>query len=114
MLQILKLTLGVVLVAAWVLAQDHQHSRPLVTVYGTADMKVLPDVVDISIGIETRGKDLASAFEQQTGRITNAIALIRKAGVDVKDIQTDFSSITPSTATPRTVGMSTTTSCARE
>jgi uncharacterized protein len=91
----LRLTVGVVLVSGCILAQEREPSRPLVTVYGTADLKVVPDVVDVSIGIENRAKDLASAIDQQTSRVTEAITMIKKAGVDAKDIQTDFSSITP-------------------
>jgi uncharacterized protein YggE len=66
-----------------------------VTVYGSAELKVVPDVVDISVGVEIRGKDLASTASEQNSRVTDAIAMIRKAGVDAKDIQTDFASITP-------------------
>jgi len=51
--------------------------------------------VDISIGIEIKARDLARAIEQQNGRVTDAIALIKKAGVDAKEIQTDFTNITP-------------------
>jgi len=72
-----------------------EDSRPLVTVYGTAELKVVPDVVDVSVSVEVRGKDLASTASQQNSRITDAIAMIRKAGVDAKDIQTDFTNIAP-------------------
>jgi uncharacterized protein len=91
----LILVLVVTLSAGSIAGQEREDSRPLVTVYGTADMRVVPDVVDVSIGVEIRGKELTPTIEQQTSRITDAIALIRKAGVDVKDIQTDFANITP-------------------
>src|SRR5271157_5539874 len=72
-----------------------EEARPLVTVYGTAELKIVPDVVDISLGVEVRGKDLATALDQQTNRVTEAIAAIRKGGIDAKEIQTDFVSISP-------------------
>ncbi len=91
----------IVLIGAMCLAgnigaqQCCEETRPLVTVYGTAELKVVPDVVDISVSVEIRGKDLAATIEQQTNRVTETIAVIRKAGVDAKDIQTDFANVSP-------------------
>ena len=88
--------IGVLCLAGNVGAQQCcEESRPLVTVYGTAELKVVPDVVDISVGVEIRGRDLAALIEQQTNRVTETIAVIRKAGVDAKDIQTDFANVSP-------------------
>jgi uncharacterized protein YggE len=95
MRRFVSLTVGVALAAGCIAAQDGKVSRPLVTVYGTAELKVVPDMVDISIGVEIRGKDLALVIEQQTSRVTESVSLIKKAGVDAKEIQTDFSNITP-------------------
>jgi uncharacterized protein len=89
------LIVGVVLAAGCVSAQDAKPSRPLVTVYGVGEVKVVPDVVDVSIGVEIRGKDLAAAVEQQAARVAEALALIKKAGVEAKDVQTDFLNVTP-------------------
>jgi uncharacterized protein YggE len=83
---IVKLTLGVMLVAASLIAQQNGISRPLITVYGTADLKVVPDVIDVSIGVEIRGRELPPAIDQQTSRVAEAINLIKNAGVDAKDI----------------------------
>ncbi len=89
------LLLSAVLSTASVAGEEHEIERPLVTVFGTADLKVVPDAVDVSVGIEIRGKDLSATIGEQTRRVTDTIGLIRKAGVDPKDIQTDFTNITP-------------------
>jgi uncharacterized protein YggE len=91
----MNLVLAILLVAFALNGQERPLNRPLVTVTGTAELKVVPDVVDISIGVEIRAKELDAALEQQTSRVAEASALIRKAGVDAKDIQTDYTSITP-------------------
>ena len=65
------------------------------TVYGTADIQVVPDRVDISAGVEQKGKDLAPTIELTTRAVTKAIELIRQAGVDAKEIQTRAIDITP-------------------
>ena len=74
---------------------EHARSRPLVTVYGTSEVKVVPDVVDISIGVEIKARELAPAFSEQKSRVEETVATIRKAGVEPKDIQTDFTSVWP-------------------
>ena len=90
------LLIGAACMAGNIAAQQCcEESRPLVTVYGTAELKVVPDVVDISVSVEIRGRDLAAIASQQNSSVKDAITVIRKAGVDAKDIQTDFASITP-------------------
>ena len=95
MTQTMKLVLALLLIAYAVNGQEQPLNCPLVTVTGTAELKVIPDVVDISIGVEIRAKELPSAIDQQKSRVTEAIALIRSAGVDAKNIQTDYTGITP-------------------
>ncbi len=86
---------GAFLTVLMAYGQEHPLNRPLITVNGTGELKVVPDVVDISLGVEIRAKDLANAIDQQKSRVTEAIASIRSAGVDAKDIQTDYTGITP-------------------
>jgi uncharacterized protein len=95
MTRTLKLVIALCLVAYVGNGQEQPLDRPLVTVTGTAELKVIPDVVDISIGVEIRAKELSSAIDQQKSRVTEAIALIRSAGVDAKNIQTDYTGIAP-------------------
>jgi len=64
-------------------------ARPrLIAVTGTAEVNVAPDEVVLSVGIETRDKDLALAKSQHDSRVKKIIAETRNAGVDSKDIQT--------------------------
>jgi len=66
-----------------------------ITVSGDADIKVIPDEVDISIGVEAWDKDLAIAKEDNDKRVQAVIAAAKKSKVHEKYIQTSRLSITP-------------------
>ena len=65
------------------------HSQTL-SVSGDAEVKVVPDRVDIYLGVETRSKDLASARRRNDEIVQSVLAVPKANGVAREDVQTDF------------------------
>jgi len=75
-----------------------QRAAPVpatIQVSGDAEIRVAPDMVDVRFGVEVDGKELLPTRELQNKRATEVIACLKKAGIEDKDIQTDFVSIDP-------------------
>jgi len=66
-----------------------------VTANGEAEVKVVPDEVVLTLGVETSDKDLTAAKAENDRRIKEVIAAAQGAGVASKDIQTDYIHIEP-------------------
>ncbi len=66
-----------------------------VSVTGEAVVKVVPDEVVITLGVETMHASLEVAKRQNDERVKKVIAAARSYGVEDKFIQTDFISIMP-------------------
>jgi uncharacterized protein len=63
--------------------------RPrLISVTGTSEINVAPDQVVLSLGVESRDKDLSVAKSQNDGRIKKIFHMAHDAGVEPKDIET--------------------------
>lgn len=78
-----------------VFAEHHPKSR-LISVTGDAEVRVVPDEVAFTLGIETSNKSLAKAKQENDQRVTDVIKVAEKYGIQQKHIQTDFLSIDPS------------------
>lgn len=72
-----------------------QPPTPQITVSGSAEVKVVPDEIRISVGVETRDADLNTAKSQHDERMKSALGFLRKSGIPEKDIQTDYINIAP-------------------
>jgi len=73
------------------LASFTQDSFPrprLISVTGTAEVNVPPDEVVLSLGVESRDKDLSVAKAQHDSHVKKLLAEARSAGVEDKYIQT--------------------------
>jgi uncharacterized protein YggE len=68
----------------------------LITTSGDADVKVLPDRIELTLGIETRDKDLHVAKKQNSARLKKTMSVLHEMGIADKQIQTDYISIDPS------------------
>jgi len=66
-----------------------------ISVNGEAELRVVPDEVTLSLGVETFNLVLATAKSDNDARITRTIAVAKRAGVPSERIQTDFLSIEP-------------------
>ncbi len=76
-------------------AQQRDELRPLITVFGSSEVKAVPDLVDLQVGLESRSKDLKAAFSDQEARIRQILDLIRQAGVEARDVQTGHVDVRP-------------------
>lgn len=68
---------------------------PLISVSGSAEVKVAPDEVRLSVGVETRHEKLDDARRENDERVSKALGFLKSSGVKEKDVQTDFISVEP-------------------
>jgi len=83
-----------VAVSRSVFAQQCPEPR-LVTVTGDAEVRVVPDEVILTLGVETWDKDLTAAKTENDQRVQRILQLARKFEIESKHVQTDFISIEP-------------------
>jgi hypothetical protein len=67
----------------------------LVTTTGVGEVKVVPDEVAISLGVDVLDKDLAKSRAEGDARIKKSVGAAVAAGVAEKDVQTTAVSIRP-------------------
>lgn len=89
--------LGVALVLPRASAAQDQttDSRKRITVVGHGEVKVAPDVARVTIGVQSEGKDAASALADNNAKMAALIEQIKQAGVAEADIQTSGFAIYP-------------------
>lgn len=75
-------------------AQEHPLPRSI-TVTGDAEVKVVPDEVDLTFGIQTSNKDLDAAKAENDKRVKDVMKLAKSFGIEAEQIQTDRLSIQP-------------------
>lgn len=92
-----KLILALALLALPLTRAFSQYTQPppQISVTGSAEVKVAPDEIRISVGVETCDADLDVAKSQHDENMTSALGFLKKAGVPDKDVQTDFVSVSP-------------------
>jgi uncharacterized protein len=88
--------IGVAVVSLWsALAQQFAAAPPpMITVSGSAEVKVRPDEVILRIGVESRNVNLMEAKSQNDAAVAKTLAFLRKE-IDSKNIQTDLFSFEP-------------------
>jgi uncharacterized protein len=92
---LITVTLGAIPAAAQTTApQDHADPR-LITVTGEAVVKVVPDEVVLTLGVESSDKQLRVAKSLNDKRVEAVLAAAQKLGIPAKNIQTDHISIEP-------------------
>jgi uncharacterized protein YggE len=76
---------------------DAQVMTPLpqINVSGSAEVKVVPDEVQLYVGAESRDTNLAGAKHQNDENIAKALQFLKEQGLADKDIQTDFLCVQP-------------------
>jgi uncharacterized protein YggE len=67
----------------------------LVTVTGTADVKVVPDQVILTLGVETLNLDVNKARAENDGCVKKVFKIASEHGVETKHVRTDHVSIQP-------------------
>src|SRR5258708_620693 len=68
---------------------------PLVTVSGQAEVRVPPDEVVFTLGIETIDKDILAARTRTDDRVKDVLAIAKRNGIKPEDVQTSYISIQP-------------------
>ena len=71
-------------------AQAFQNPSNIVSVTGDAEIKVIPNQVLISLGVETRDRNLAVARVQNDNAVRSVLDAIGRFQIDATDVQTDF------------------------
>lgn len=66
-----------------------------ITVTGDADVRVVPDEVVITLGVETWDKDLTVAKKSNDSRVEKVLAVTQEFGIDAKHVQTEYINIEP-------------------
>jgi len=75
--------------------------KPTISVAGTAEIRVAPDEVNLRLAVETRDPKLDEAVKQNDARMAAVLKFLKEAGIDAKDVQTDFVEIQPHYNTDR-------------
>jgi uncharacterized protein YggE len=70
--------------------QELANQSNILSVTGDAEIKVVPNHVVISLGVETRGRSLPAARAQNDTAVRSVLAAIHSFQVDPTDVQTDF------------------------
>jgi uncharacterized protein YggE len=88
---------GAILLSAFVPSAVTEESEAIgnISVTGDAMVKVVPDEVILTLGVETRHEELAVAKRHNDERVQRVIAVARQLGIEEKHIQTDFINISP-------------------
>jgi len=89
---------GLALTLVWFcgpLVMAQKNEVPLITTTGQAEIKVVPDLVDLRFDVETRNQDLAAARKLQTDRMRKVLSILRNAGVSENETQTSTLQIQP-------------------
>ncbi len=68
---------------------------PTISVSGTAEIRVVPDEVQLRLAVETRDPKLDEAVKQNDTRIAAVLKFLKDSGIAAKDVQTDFIEIQP-------------------
>lgn len=92
-----KLSLFIVLVVlvcscVWAAGQDELR---YITVTGDAEIRVVPDEVLITTGVQTQDKNLNAAKDQNDKIVREVLAITKKYGIEPKHVQTSQINIEP-------------------
>lgn len=67
----------------------------IITVRGTGLVEGTPDVLELLLGVDTRGKSAGEALAENSKRTFGVLKVLDDAGVDAKSVQTSNLSISP-------------------
>ena len=78
-----------------------QEEKSTINVTGSADVLVVPDEAVITIGIDTRNKDIVKAKNENDKKVKDIISVAKKFNIDPKYIKTDYVNIKPGDITKK-------------
>ncbi|MFD2247618.1 SIMPL domain-containing protein [Pontibacter ruber] len=95
----MKKTYWIFLIALFLISLQSQAQQqmmpPLINVTGVGEVKLQPNEVVISMGVEMRDKNLDQARKQTDAKAAAIISYLKKQGVDAKDVQTSYMNVQP-------------------
>jgi len=91
----IALIILLILTAICFVQAQQSDDRPQIMVNGEAVVKVQPDQIIITFGIETWDKDVMIAKQKNNEIMKKAMAVIKESEIPEKDIQTDYLSVEP-------------------
>ena len=59
-------------------SQGWEQPKPQISVSGSAEVKVVPDEIYLTVGVETRDEDLQKAKKQNDDVVAAALAFLKK------------------------------------
>ena len=86
---------AIVVLAAWADEPAPSREPGQITVTGDAEVRVVPDEVILTLGIETWDKNLQVAKSQNDEVVARVLALAAEYDIEPQHVQTDFVSIEP-------------------
>ena len=88
---------GAILLSAFAPSVVAEEPKPIgsISVNGDAVVKVVPDEVVLTLGVETRHEELSVAKRHNDERVQRVISVAKHLGIEEKYIQTDFINISP-------------------
>ena len=95
MMIIIAALLLVFSLSAWTGNQMELAEPGIITVTGEAEVRVVPDEVILTLGVETWDAYLKSAKSQNDERVKEVLRIAQAYGVEARHIQTDHISIEP-------------------
>jgi len=87
-MKIILLSLAAAATSPLLYGQQAAPPPPLVSTTGSAEIRVVPDLADLSFEVEVRSADLATARKQQAERATKVLAALRAGGIPEAELQT--------------------------
>jgi len=86
---------AILAITAWTRDGTAAQEARQVTVTGDAEVRVVPDEVVVTLGVETWDADLSVAKNQNDERVARVLALARGLGIKPEHIQTEHISVEP-------------------
>ena len=90
-----KSTLFVLLISLASALAQVGSPPPLINVSGSAEIKVVPDEIRLSVAIESRNASLDAARQDNDTRVADALAFLKHTGLPAGDVKTDLISVQP-------------------
>jgi uncharacterized protein YggE len=94
MKKVLLLTAAVLMFSVHTFAQN-AIEPPLISVTGQAEVRVPPDEVVFTLGVESIDKDILAARTRTDDRVKEVLAIARRNNLKAEDVQTSYISIQP-------------------
>jgi hypothetical protein len=87
--------LGLILFLSSPLRGEATPQPRLITVTGDAEVRVVPDEVVLTLGVETHDRDMSLAKSQNDERVKKLLAAAKDHKIEPKYVQTDYINIEP-------------------